>query len=60
MEQVPRKRASKPKKDAQLIIRLSSEERDQFIDLCEQQDSTASREIRRFIRQYLRSQQDDK
>ena len=60
MEQVPRKRARKPKKDAQLIIRLSSEERDQFIDLCEQQDSTASREIRRFIRQYLRSQQDDK
>ena len=41
------------KKNAQLIIRINEDERAQFIALCEQQDTSAAREIRRFIRGYL-------
>ncbi len=53
------KRPKKPKKDAQLLVRLGSEERDRFITLCEEDDSSASREIRRFIRQYIRQHESD-
>lgn len=38
------------KKDSQLLIRISSTEREQFLQLCEQLDTTAAREIRQFIR----------
>ena len=38
------------KKDSQLLIRISSTEREQFVQLCEQLDTTAAREIRQFIR----------
>ncbi len=41
------------KKDSQLIIRINGEERDQFVELCEELDTSAAREIRRFIRQFL-------
>lgn len=41
------------KKDSQLMIRINSEERDTFISLCEQQDTSAAREIRRFIRGFI-------
>ena len=44
----------KSKKDSQLVIRISSEERDQFVDLCDELDSSAAREIRGFIREFLR------
>lgn len=44
----------KSKKDSQLVIRINSEERDRFVDLCDELDSSAAREIRGFIREFLR------
>ncbi len=41
------------KKDSQLVIRINSTERDQFVSLCEELDTSAAREIRRFIRNFL-------
>jgi len=41
------------KKDSQLILRLDKQERDAFVELCKDLDTSAAREIRRFIRQYL-------
>lgn len=40
-------------KDAQLIIRISTEERKAFVDLCDELDTTAAREIRHFIRSFI-------
>jgi len=42
------------KKDSQLLIRISSAERDRFVQLCEQLDTTAAREIRQFIRGFIK------
>lgn len=48
------KRRAKPgKKDSQLVIRINSLERDNFVSLCDELDTSAAREIRKFIRQYL-------
>ena len=41
------------KKDSQLIIRINGEERDHFVALCDTLDTSAAREIRRFIREFL-------
>ena len=40
-------------KDAQLIIRISKEERKAFVDLCEELDTSAAREIRSFMREFV-------
>ena len=42
------------KKDSQLLIRISSSEREQFVQLCEQLDTSAAREIRQFIRGFIK------
>lgn len=42
----------KNKKDSQLIIRINGEERDRFVELCDELDTSAAREIRRFIRDF--------
>ncbi len=47
------KKKKKQKNDSQLIIRINSEERDQFVKLCEELDTSAAREIRKFIRGFL-------
>ena len=47
------KKKKPPKKDSQLLIRINSEERDAFIALCEDLDTSAAREIRRFIRGFV-------
>ncbi|MGO4907292.1 hypothetical protein ACEN2J_03050 [Pseudorhodobacter sp. W20_MBD10_FR17] len=47
------KHKTKPRKDSQLIIRISGAERDQFVSLCETMDTSAAREVRRFIRGFL-------
>lgn len=44
----------KKKKNAQLVLRLTQEERDAFVDLCEEMDTSASREIRGFIRRFMK------
>ncbi|WP_296751216.1 hypothetical protein [Thiobacillus sp.] len=42
------------KKDSQLLIRISSIEREQFVQLCEQLDTSSAREIRQFIRGFIK------
>ena len=46
-------RKKKKKKDSQLIIRIDKDERNRFVELCDEQDTSAAREIRHFIREYL-------
>lgn len=41
------------KKNSQLVIRINDQERDRFVSLCEELDTSAARELRRFIRSYL-------
>ena len=43
----------KKKRDSQLVIRIHKEERDAFVELCERLDTSASREIRRFMRDFV-------
>lgn len=43
----------KNKKDSQLIVRIDKEDRKTFIDLCEELDTSAAREVRRFIREFV-------
>jgi hypothetical protein len=44
----------KKKKDAQLVLRLPKENRDRFVDACQDLDTTGAREIRRFIKGFLK------
>ncbi|WP_405227832.1 hypothetical protein [Lentisalinibacter sediminis] len=44
----------KKKKDAQLVLRLDSELRDRFLDACQDLDTSAAREVRRFIKRFLK------
>ncbi|MEM8848586.1 MAG: hypothetical protein AAGE03_00990 [Pseudomonadota bacterium] len=46
-------------KDSQLVIRLKKSERDAFVSLCNDLDTSAAREIRRFIRRFLAEHGDD-
>ena len=41
------------KKDSTLLIKVNKEEKKKFIALCERNDSSASREIRRFMKEYI-------
>lgn len=47
------------KKDSQLIIRINGEERDDFVALCEELDTSAAREIRRFIRRFVKEHREE-
>jgi len=49
-----KKLKKKQRKDSQLIIRINSEDRDAFVALCDELDTSAAREVRRFIRDFLR------
>ena len=49
--------ATVPKKDGQLLIRINSTERDEFIQLCEAMDTSAARELRKFIRSFMKKNQ---
>jgi len=49
-----KKKRKKTKKDSQLVIRIHSEDRDQFVSLCDELDTSAAREIRKFIRRFLK------
>lgn len=48
-----KKKLKAAKKDSQLIIRINSDERDQFVALCKYLDTSAAREVRRFIRSFV-------
>ena len=41
-------------KDSQLVMRLPKDERDAFVSLCKDLDTYAAREIRKFIRTFLK------
>ncbi len=49
-----RKPKKKVLKDSQLIIRITAADRDRFVTLCDALDTSAAREIRRFIQGFLR------
>jgi len=42
------------KKDSQLVLRLDKDERDAFVKLCKELDTSAAREIRAFIRKFMK------
>jgi hypothetical protein len=42
------------KKDSQLVLRLDKAERDAFVELCKDMDTSAAREIRGFIRRFMK------
>ena len=48
------KKNKKSKKDAQLVLRLDRELRDKFVDTCQELDTTAAREIRRFVKRFIK------
>lgn len=48
------KKSKAGKKDSQLVIRINKAERDEFIDICNDMDTSAAREVRRFIREFLK------
>lgn len=41
------------KKGSQLVIRIDKAERDAFVALCDRMDTSAAREIRRFMREQV-------
>ncbi|MCP9481463.1 hypothetical protein NNA36_05765 [Shimia sp. CNT1-13L.2] len=47
------------KKDSQLVLRLDKAERDAFVELCKDLDTSAAREIRRFIRGFMKENGSD-
>lgn len=49
---------AKKKKDSQLILRLDKADRDEFVELCKELDTTAAREIRGFIRSFVKKHGD--
>jgi hypothetical protein len=42
------------KKGSQLVLRLQKDERDAFVELCREMDTSAAREIRGFIRSFIK------
>lgn len=48
-----KKSKKKKKKDSQLVIRIGGKEREVFVSLCDELDTSAAREIRRFIRDFV-------
>lgn len=43
----------KKAKNDQLLVKINKEDKKKFIKLCERDDTSASREIRRFIERYV-------
>ena len=54
MPKTKEKDSGEHKKDSQLILRLDKKERDAFVKRCKELDTTAAREIRGFIRKFMR------
>ena len=48
-----KKTKKKQRKDSQLIIRINGDVRDTFVSLCDDLDTSAAREVRQFIRDFL-------
>jgi hypothetical protein len=48
-----KKYKKKNKKDSQLVVRINGLERDRFVALCDELDTSSAREIRKFIRDFM-------
>lgn len=46
-------RKKKNPKDSQLVIRVNRADRDEFVELCEDLESSAAREIRKFMKRFV-------
>ena len=53
MPKTKKEKKVKKKKDSQLLIRVNGEDRDKFLEVCESLDTSAAREIRRFMRDFI-------
>ena len=49
----PKIEKKKVKKNSQLIIRINEADRNEFVAQCDEIDTSAAREIRRFIRTFM-------
>lgn len=47
-------RKEKKKKNAQFVLRLNKDLRDRFVEACDDLDTSAAREVRRFIKKFLK------
>ena len=56
---VAKKNGKSSKKDSQLVLRLDRDDRDAFVELCKELDTSDAREIRRFIRQFMKENRTD-
>lgn len=54
MSAKPKNKEKKKNKDAQLVLRLNRELRDEFVQVCKELDTTAAREVRRYIKRFLK------
>lgn len=48
-----KKEKSSKDEEVKLVVRIEASLRDAFIEACQDKDTTASREVRRFIRDFL-------
>ncbi len=48
-----KKQKSNKDEEVKLVVRIEAKLRDAFIEACQDTDTTASREVRRFIRDFL-------
>jgi hypothetical protein len=48
-----KKQKSDKDEEVKLVVRIEAKLRDDFIEACQSMDTTASREVRRFIRDFL-------
>jgi hypothetical protein len=51
---VAKPKKEKKRKNAQLVLRLNKELRDQFVTACQDLDTSAAREVRRFIKKFIK------
>ena len=47
-------RKEKKKKNAQFVLRLNKDLRDRFVEACDDLDTSAAREVRCFIKKFLK------
>ena len=52
--QLCNKKVTKLKKDDTLIVKINKEQKKEFIQLCKDDDTSASREIRNFIKLFIK------
>jgi len=49
-----KKPKNKNRKDSQLVIRVNRQDRDEFTALCDELDTSAAREIRWFMKHFIK------